>query len=310
MNDHAVTLKQLRALVAVVDCGSVVAAAGRLNVTPPAVSVQLRTLEENVGSQVLTRPGLEPNPIGAELVDATRRIEAMLSRAFERTVALREGRAGRVALGVTSTGKYFAPGLIARINEAMPELDLSLAVGNRSEIIAALAEGRLDLAITGRPPRQHAFDATVLGEHPHVWIAAPTHRLIGTAGLTPDDLRSETILTREVGSGTRSLMERVMNVEGDGLPDHRMEFGSNETIKQAVMAGLGVALISGHTVVAELESGRLALLDVAGAPIVRRWFVTHPADAEHSGAVRRLLDFVVSLDGAFLPRCRTGWSAR
>ena len=306
--DDAVTLKQLRALVAVVECGGVAAAAIRLHVTPPAVSTQLKTLEANVGGEVLSRPDLVPNAVGIELLDAARRIEIVLQRSLERVSALRAGRAGRVVLGVTSTGKYFAPRLIARIAETMPELDVALAIGNRSEIIAGLAEGRFDIAITGRPPREPAVEATVLGDHPHVWIAAPDHPLVPERHVAPSRLLSETILTREDGSGTRILMERLLDREGDGRNYRRMEFGSNETIKQAVMAGLGIALLSGHTVVSELEQGRLALLDVVGAPIVRRWFMLHLVATPPTGAVHRLWDFVIELDGAFLPNCITGFS--
>lgn len=303
-----VTLKQLRVLVAVVEAGGVTAAAERLCVTAPAVSLQLKTLEDNVGAPVLVRPSLALTPVGAELFDAARRMEATLARALDRVGALRAGRAGQVALGVTSTAKYFAPALIATIAGAMPELDVSLAVGNRAEIVAGLDLGRIDLAITGRPPRTPMVEATVIGDHPHVWVAAPDHPLVARRGIDPTELLRETILTREEGSGTRSLMERLLGAAGGEDAHHGMVFNSNETIKQAAIARLGIAFLSGHTVVSELEDGRLVLLDVVGSPVVRRWFAVVAAGRPVHPATQRVFDFVVGLRGAFLPRCRTGWA--
>jgi len=302
VHPDAVTLKQLRVLAAIVDCGGIAAAAEKLHVTAPAVSTQLRTLEANIGTEVLERPGFAPNAVGRELLEAARRIETTLSSALARVAALEAGWTGRVVLGVTSTGKYFAPGLIARIIREMPDVDIHLEIGNRSHVIAGLAEGRLDIAITGRPPREPMVEATVLGDHPHVWIASPDHPMASERRIVPARLLGETILIREIGSGTRILMERLLMQAGDGLPYRTLEFGSNESIKQAVMAGLGIAFISAHTIATELESERLATLDVAGTPVVRKWFILHLADTPPRGAVRRVLDFVIGLDGVFLPR--------
>ncbi len=300
---NAISLKQLRALAAIVETGSLVAAAARLHVTAPAVSTQLKLLEANVGARLLERGEgrvalTEP---GRELLAAATQIETTLERCVRRLEALQAGLAGHVALGVVSTGKYFAPGLVARARKALPAVEIGLHIGNRSEVIAAIAEGRVDLAIMGRPPRHPAVTAQVLGRHPHILIAAPDHPLAGQARIAPERLLDELFLLRERGSGTRILTERFLDRLGEGRTYESLEFSSNETIKQAVIGGLGIALISAHTVVAELQHGRLVQLDVPGTPILRNWFVTWPEGATLSPAARRFLDFLLDLEGAFLP---------
>lgn len=306
MHADAITLKQLRAIVAVADCAGITAAADRLHLTAPAVSMQLKSLETQVGVELFDRSSWRPNAVGRELVEAGRRIDTLLDGAVGRVGALLAGKAGRVVFGVTSTGKYFAPRLIAQIFAAMPEVDVSLVVGNRGDILAGLDEGRIDLAITGRPPRFPVVEAHVLGDHPHVWIASPDHPLAREVRVMPAQLVSEVVLIRETGSGTRILMERFLG-QSDSVdqPKRTIEFGSNETIKQAVMAGLGIAFLSAHTITTELEAKRVAVLAVPGTPVVRKWFLVHPRDALASGVLHRVIDFVVGLDGSFLPASPT-----
>ncbi|WP_226581440.1 LysR family transcriptional regulator [Acuticoccus sediminis] len=301
MQTDALTLKQLRALVAVSECAGVTAAADKLRLTAPAVSMQLKSLETLLGVELFDRPAWTPNAFGRELIAAARRVDWELQGACARIAALQSGKAGRVVFGVTSTGKYFTPGLMARVNSAMPELDLSLVVGNREAIMAGLAEGRIDFAICGRPPRVPIVDAAVLGDHPHVWITPPSHPLARLKTIVPAQLMDEVFLIREPGSGTRMLMERLLARAGDTLPARTIEFDSNETIKQAVIAGLGIAFLSAHTITAELDARRLTVLPVAGTPVVRQWFLIRPVDRPPSGALARVIEFVVGLNGAFLP---------
>lgn len=304
VHEKAVTLKQLRALAAVVRTGSLTAAAEALSVTPPAISTQLRTLEQNVGAALMRRGGdgrNAPTAQGLELLAATQRVETALALCFRRIEALNAGHAGFVALGVVSTGKYFAPGLVAQARAALPGVEIGLTVGNRAEIIEALTGGSVDLAVMGRPPRAPAVRDDVLGEHPYVLIAPPGHPLTGRCDITPEELLEETFLLREPGSGTRILTERFLDRIGDGRPWKSIELGTNETIKQAVIAGLGVAVISAHTVAPELESGRLEAVRAPGLPIMRRWFLIHRADAELTPAGETLRRFIHGLGGAFLP---------
>ncbi|WP_299440399.1 LysR family transcriptional regulator [uncultured Rhodospira sp.] len=297
------TLRQLRGFAEVLRRGSVAAAAERLNLTAPAVSTQLKTLETLVGAPVLDRTGgaLRPTEVGEELVRTMRLIETALARCDERIALLRAGAAGLVRLGVVSTGKYFAPGLVARFNRANPGITLHLTIGNRDDIVEALGAHGIDMAVMGRPPESLEVVARRLGPHPYVMIAPPDHPLANRPMVEAEALLSETFLARELGSGTRTLMMRELDQLGGGRSYRVVEMASNETIKQAVMAGLGIAMLSAHTVHTELAEGKLVALAVPGLPVMRHWFLIHLADEEPSPAATVFRDFVLSLDGAFLP---------
>ena len=303
LQENAVTLKQLRALAAVIREGSVTAAAAGLNVTPPAVSTQVRLLESFVGAPLMRRRGdgrFEATVIGAEMLRCIAHVEATLEQSYERIRALRAGRAGFVRIAVVSTGKYFAPALLAAMRRALPEIETGLKIGNREETIAALGAREVELAIMGRPPQGMEVESEVLGDHPHVMIAPPDHPLLDAADPIPR-LFDETFLAREPGSGTRILMTRYLDRLGEGRPYRAIEMGTNETIKQAVIAGLGLALISAHTVVAEIESGRLKALPLPGLPILRQWLLIRRTGAALTPAAERVRAFMLAQNGGFLP---------
>lgn len=300
----AITLKQLRALAAVEKAGSLTGASSLLNVTTPAVSAQLRLLEENLGGPLMIREsGGQPylTEEGECVLETVEAIEHLLARCGERVTALREGKAGQVAVGVVSTGKYFAPGLLKRAQTLMPGIEFSLHIGNREQIRQALIEETIDVAIMGRPPRQPAVDATALGDHPYVLIASPDHPLANREALQAEDLLDQTFLCREPGSGTRILTERFIDQVGDGQPIRTMELGSNETIKQGVMADLGIAIISGHTIAHELQTGRLVLLKLPGLPILRQWYLIRRLGSRQTQASLKFQEFLDREASAFLP---------
>ena len=307
------SLRQLRALGAVVATGTISAAAERLGLTPPAIGQQLRLLEAAFGDMPLVeRIGAvqRPTEAGREALAALERIEAALQDCADAIEALQGTARGRIAVGVIGTAKYFAPFALAAFNRAQPGLELRIYVGNREEIVAGLGSLDMDLAIMGRPPDDMPIERTVIGDHPHVIIAAPNHPLAQQAGpdLAPPDLAPldlaqvarETFLLREPGSGTRDLMRRVFADAGLPLPSG-VEIGSNETIKQAVMAGMGIALLSAHTIAAELRDGRLAILPVAGLPITRQWFVVRHRDKRLLPAAQALWHFLEQRGATFLP---------
>lgn len=301
---RSITLKQLRALSAIVETGSITAAAGALHVTPPAVSTQLKSLEEGVSAQVMHRGPdgkISLTPVGTELLDTVHKVETALNQCHARVEALRAGMAGYVSLGVVSTGKYFAPGLVAQAKEALPDVEIGLKVGNRDSIVEALTRGEIELAIMGRPPQDPPVASEVLGEQPYIVIAPPGHVLAGRDEVSPDDLLDQTVLGSEQGSGTRILMRRFFDRVGEGRPYRMVEMGTNETIKQAVMAGLGIAVISAHTVVPELEAGRLVMIRMDGLPIMRHWYLVRGADQELSAAAQAFRTFLLGLEGAYLP---------
>ena len=302
---RGITLRQLRALAAVVRTGTVSAAADALAVTPPAVSQQLRLLEEALAVPLAERTpaGMRPTDAGREVLEAHARIEAALADCGAAIAALRGMQGGRVAVGVISTAKYFAPRALAAFMRREPGVEIRLSVGNRSEILAALRELQIDIAVMGRAPEDFPVEFAVIGPHPHVVIAAPEHPLAAARSIGLAALAGETFLLREAGSGTRELLRSLLQAAGldAGMG---MEMGSNETIKQAVMAGMGVALLSAHTVAAELAEGRLVALDVLGLPVLRQWFVVRNRDKRLLPAGQALWDHLMAHGAEYLPEVR------
>lgn len=305
------TLKQLRLVALAAASGSYAKAAQDMGLSPPAVTAQMKALEEELGVPVFERVDgrLRPTAAGTELLAAQQRIAHALEEAERAIAALKSPERGSVVVGVVSTAKYFAPMALAAFRRKRPEIDLKLMIGNREEIIAGLVQLDLDVAIMGRPPAELDAETQILGDHPHVVIAPPEHRMIGRR-ITPADLAKEPLLVREPGSGTRMLMERVFEEAGIAHPPVAMEIGSNETIKQAVMAGLGLSFISAHTVAAEVADGRLKVLEVQGLPVVRQWLVVRARDKRLLPAGRALLDFLAREGGAFLPQMPEGEGGR
>lgn len=272
---RGLSLKQLRALSAVARAGSMAAAAQELSVTPPAIGTHLKTLEALASRPLFDRSGdsLRPTAFGLELLRCSDEIATIIARTEARLRALRQGSEGHVALGAVSTAKYFAPAIVAAFARAQPKVKVSLLIGNRSEIIAGLERNAYDLVIMGRPPGHIEVECLVLGDHPHVLIAPPDHPLLLKSEVRPEDLLGETFIAREQGSGTRLLTNRHLERLSGGRSFEVVEMASNETIKQAVIAGLGVAIISEHTCVAELAEGRLATVAMPGLPLIRQWYL-------------------------------------
>lgn len=300
-----ITLKQLRALAEVAASDNIVAAAKTLGLTGPAVHSQLRSLQDALGVDLLSHQGRRknvPTPEGAVLLEAHARIRAVLKRALAEIDDIRAGTTGTVVLGAVSTAKYFAPQIVARLQMDMPELQITLKIGNRKATIAALARGEFDLCIMGRPPRAPLVEAVTLGPHPHVIIAAPGHPLTDAPGPLLEELTQHRFLLREEGSGTRALAIRFLTEMPAALRQETLVMDSNETIKQAVMSGLGIALISAHTVAQEVVDGRLAILDVKGMPLVRQWFLLHGSNEPLRPAAARVHDWLVARSDAMLPK--------
>ncbi len=297
-----ITLKQLRAFSAVTQAGTMSGAARLLNVTPPAINLQMRLLEETTGMALLERSenGMRPTSVGYQLLDVAARIEATLIEFGETLDALRGVDAGDVDVGVVSTAKYFAPRALAAFAKLHPHVEMRLQVGNRGDMIAALEHHRLDFVIMGLPPPDLAAEKVAIANHPHIIIAPPDHPKVGQKRIPLKDLAQEIFLLRENTSGTRLLMQRLFDEAGLD-PGSGMEIGSNETIKQAVMAGLGIALISAHTVHAELQDERLSELDVAGLPVIRQWFLVKLQKKRLLPAAQAFWDFVLSSSAKFLP---------
>jgi DNA-binding transcriptional LysR family regulator len=300
-----VTLRQLRVFAAAAKSLSFGKAAEELHLTPPAVSMQIRELEAQVGLPLFDRTGRQValTVTGEYLLVYVRKILATLKDAEDAIARFRGLQGGRLVIGMVSTAKYFLPRLLAQFREDHPEVEIRLVVsGNREQLVAAMQRNEVDLAVMGRPPREIATRAEPFAAHPHVIVTPPDHALATTMGHVPAQaLANFPFIVREPGSGTRAAMEKY-------FADHRiepriaMEMASNESIKQAVMAGLGIAFLSLHTIGLELKSGLLATPDVEGLPIVRRWYVVNNLAKVLSPAAEAFRYFVLERGESFLAK--------
>ncbi|KRR25769.1 LysR family transcriptional regulator [Bradyrhizobium lablabi] len=297
------TIRQLRALAAVHGDRSVTAAAKRLHLTQPAVTLQIRNLQEIAGVPLIqrTNDGMLLTDAGREVLTLAERIDAAIADCETSLEMIAGKTAGRISIGAVSTAKYFVPFMISGFSKRHPNIDVTLSIGNRQEIGMALRGYDLDFAIMGRPPADIDMDVHPIGDHPHVIIAPTSHRLARKSRIALSELANETFLTREPGSGTRGLMEQLFETAGI-RPNIGMAMSSNETIKQAVIAGLGIAFISAHTVATELDERRLVTLDVVGLPIVRQWFALSRKDKILLPPARAMLEFLSARGAQFLPR--------
>lgn len=298
-----VTLRQFQIIDAIARTHKINLAAAALYLTGPAVTLQLKQVEAVLGEMLFdrTKDGLFPTEFGVQVIKTSQAVRSEILDLEERLDVLRGLGMGTLRLGVVSTGKYFAPMLMAAFSKLHPEIKLELFVGNRSEIVMRLQTREVDLALMGRPPKSYPVRAQFFGEHPFVFIANPKHRLASMVEINKEEIAKETFLIREKGSGTRASLKLFLS-EVPGRTDHLgVDMGSNETIKQAVIAGLGVSFISGHTIEQELNLKRLVVLDVIGAPIRRQWFSISRKDRNTSPAMEAFEAFLIQRGSKYLP---------
>lgn len=297
------TLRQLRIFEAAARHLHFGRAAAEVHLTQPAVSLQLKQLEEQVGLPLFEQIGrrMHLTRAGDELLRHARAVLGQLREAEEAIAVLKGTGGGELRLAVTSTAKYFAPQLLSEFRRSHPEVKVRLGVSNREAVVRELTDNTVDLAVMGRAPRELDCDAFAFAKHPLAIIAAPGHPLARRRRVSLKQLAGETFLIRERGSGTRAAMERMFSAQGFH-PDETIEMSSNETIKQAVMAEMGVSFLSLHTAGLELETGRLAVLRVAGTPVMRDWFVIHRAGKRLSQAAAEFKKFLAEQGAALIER--------
>ncbi len=287
------TLRQLQALEAVERLGSVTAAAQWLHLTQPAISAAIKQLEAACG-MALVEPrgrGIAVTEAGQAVTRAARAVLGEIESLGEELDALRGVRGGRLRLAAVSTAKYFVPHLLAQFNRFFPRIELQLRVANRQAVLDALSDAQADLVIMGTPPDRLACVSYPFADNPLSMVASVQHRLSRRRGLQLSELAGEPFLVRERGSGTRAAMERFFS-EHALTPPGGIEIDSNETIKQAVMAGMGVSFLSLRTVRLEVATGKLAVLDVQGLPLMRKWYLVRLASRRGSPAVNEFWRFV------------------
>jgi LysR family transcriptional regulator, low CO2-responsive transcriptional regulator len=297
------TLRQLQIFEAVARHLSYSRAADELHLTQPAVSMQVKQLEENLGLALFEQLGKKVHltEAGEELHRHSREIMLRVKDAMGSLEVLKGVDRGRLNIAAVSTAKYFAPQLLATFCRRYPDVQLSLAVHNREEVWQMLADNACDLAIMGRPPDGLDAVAHAFAYHPHVIIAAPRHRLAKAKQIPLVEIARETFVVRESGSGTRSAMERLFAAHRLQI-NPSLQMASNETIKQAVMAGMGISFLSLHTVGLELEAERLVVLDVEGLPVMRRWYLAHREGKRLSPTAQAFKEFLIVEGAQFFER--------
>lgn len=306
MLKHA-TLRQLKVFESVARNLSYTRAAEELHLTQPTVSIQIKQLVDLVGLPLLEQVGKRVflTDAGRELLAACNNVFKELS-SFEMLVSDMKGvKAGKLRLGAVTTAKYFVPRLLGAFCERYPGIEVSLKVTNRERVLERLGENLDDLYILGQPPEHVDVQAEPFLENPLVVLAPHGHPLAAETGIPLPRLAEESFLVREPGSGTRLAAERFFAEHGLSLKI-RMELGSNEAIKQAVAGGLGLAVLSAHTLALERNSDELAILDVAGFPIRRQWFAAYPADKRLTVVADAFMDFLKQESSALASRYLAG----
>lgn len=289
---HA-TLRQLQIFEVVARHLSFTRAAEELFITQPTVSIQLKQLADIVGMPLLEQVGkrIFLTDTGQELLTVVHQIFDGLSR-FEMIVSDMKGvKAGKLRIAVITTAKYFVPRLLGPFCERFPGIDISLKVTNRERLLQRLEDNADDLYILGQLPEHLDMQVEPFLENPMVVLASHNHPLAGQKNIPAERIAEEPFLMRESGSGTRLATEGFFKERG--LPiNFRMELGSNEAIKQAVAGGLGITVLSAHTLALEKSGDELAILDVEGFPIRRQWYVAYSSGKQLSVVARTFLEFL------------------
>jgi len=290
-----ITFRQLTVFEAVATCLSYTQAAQKLHLSQPAVSMQIKQLEENVGLPLFEKLGRQTylTEAGREMHHYCRSIAEQLEELEEVLAHIKGIQRGRLDISVASTANYFGTRLLAAFSRKYEGTTFSLDVTNRATLLRQLELNEKDLVIMGKPPEDRDLDATVFMDNPLVVIAAPDHPLAKAKDLALETLQKETFVVRELGSGTRIAMQRFF-AEHDVSLSTGMEMTSNEAIKQAVEAGLGLGIVSIHTMELELEAGRLVVLDVREFPILRHWYVVQRQGKRLSPVAQVFKDFVIN----------------
>jgi DNA-binding transcriptional LysR family regulator len=270
------TLRQFKVFDAVARHSSFSRAAEELHLTQPAVSMQVKQLGAHAGLPLFEQIGkkIYLTPAGVELLRHGRAILQQFREAEEAMAQLKGASGGKLNVAVISAGDYFFPRLLAEFLRRHPGVTLNLAVHNREELLHQMADNLTDLAVMVRPPRGMDTVSESFAPHPYVIVAAPDHRLAGRRRIPLAVLARERFVVREKGSDTWNSMEDAF---GRRLPklNIAMEITSTETIKQAVIAGMGVSFLSAHTISMELRVRSLVVLDVQGFPLLLNWYVVH-----------------------------------
>lgn len=288
------TLHQLRIFRSVAEHNSFTRAAEALHLSQPAVSIQVKQLETTVGLPLIERMGkkIYLTEAGVSIYKCAQTVSNQIDDTAEHIDGLKGMKRGRLKISVATTAGYFVTRMLAAFSDLYPDVAISLDVTNRESLLRQLDANEPDLIIMGEPPANTDLVSTAFMNNPLVVCAPPGHPITQETGLTMATLSGYTFVVREPGSGTRAAIERVFAAEGVDI-HFAMEMTSNEAIKQAVQAGLGLGIVSQHTLELELDTGRLVLASIEGFPIVRQWYLVQRAGKQLSPIAKLFEQFVL-----------------
>lgn len=287
------TLRQLEVFEAIARLKSFTRAAEELFLTQPTVSMQMKKLTDEIGLPLFEQVGkkIYLTDAGKELYQTCLGIFEHFSR-FEMIASDMKGlKSGKLRLAVVTTAKYFTPRLLGMFCQEYPGIDVALIVTNRERVLERLSSNQDDLYILGQVPDAVDAVAEVFLDNPLVVLAAADHPLANEKRITVDRISDEPFIMREPGSGTRMATERFF-LERSHKLKVRMELGSNEAIKQAIVGRLGIAVLSRHTLALDAPMGQLAILDVEGFPIERHWYFAYPSGKQLSIVAQTFLEYL------------------
>jgi len=299
---HA-TLRQLQLFEAIVRLGSFTRAAEELFLTQPTISTQIKKLSDSLGLPLFEHVGrnVKPTEAGVELYESCRQIFETLANLEMKVADIKGIKRGHLRLGVITTAKYFAPEILGEFCKLHEGIDVALKVTNRDRIIERILANEDDLYIMGQSPEGEAdVEAFPFAPNPLVVMAPRGHPLAKVKNIPLSRIAQEPIILREPGSGIRDTTLKLF--EQHGLkPKVRMELGSNEAIKHGIVGGLGLSILSLHTLALEGPDGPVAILDVEGFPVQRQWYLVYPKGKELSLVARSFLDYALGIE----PQIRT-----
>lgn len=289
------TFRQLSVFESVARNLSFSRAADEMHLTQPAVSMQIKQLEENVGLPLFEQLGKKIflTEAGRELYHYSRMIAQQLREAESVLSELKGLEKGKLNISVVSTANYFAPQLLAKFCSIHPQIKVSLNVGNRESVLKQLDDNEIDLAILGTPPEGIDAEAYPFMENRLVIISSADHPLTNEKNIPASRFQNEAFVMREEGSGTRLAAEKYFSSHHVSVKA-ALEMSTNEAVKQAVQASMGLGILSFDTVRLEVETGRLKVLDAEGFPIIRYWYLVHRKQKRLSGVAQAFKEFLLS----------------
>ena len=303
------TMRQLQVFEAIVRLGSFTRAAEELFLTQPTVSMQIKKLSDVLGLPLFEHVGrnIEPTEAGLVLYKSSREMFATLANLETAVADLKGLKVGRLRMGVITTAKYLAPEMLGEFSRVYPGIDLALKVTNRERIIERMRANEDDLYIMGQVPEdEFGVEAFPFAPNPLVVVAPRDHALVGKKNISLAEIAEQPFILREPGSGIRDATLRLFGDQGLRL-QVRMELGSNEAIKHAVVGGLGLSVLSIHTLALEGPDGPVAIIDVEQFPIHRQWFIVHPKGKELSLVASTFLQFATNSEAWIRERMVATW---